>query len=101
MVRSYLPISLLISLPFMYSALGNQQSIWKRKAVDKKLNNGLLMKSTGSKIMCNAACNILADCVSYNHKDDGLQCELLNTGIKKYRTTDGCKWLVLHERSAA
>ncbi|KAK3869134.1 hypothetical protein Pcinc_025539 [Petrolisthes cinctipes] len=81
MVRSYLPISLLISLPFLYPALGNQLSIWKWKAVDKKLNNGLLMKSTGSKIMCTFACIIRADCVSYNHKDDGMQCELLNTGM--------------------
>ncbi|KAK4292021.1 hypothetical protein Pmani_035184 [Petrolisthes manimaculis] len=49
--------------------------------VDKKLNNGLLFKSTRSRIMCSVACIKLPDCVSYNYKDDGLQCELLSTGV--------------------
>ncbi|KAK3879420.1 hypothetical protein Pcinc_015995 [Petrolisthes cinctipes] len=93
MARSYLPVSLLISLLFLYSALGNPQSIWRRKAVDKKLNNGLLLKSTGSRIMCNAACNILPDCISYNYKDDGMQCELLNTGMMNIgQLTDASGW---------
>ncbi|KAK3887246.1 hypothetical protein Pcinc_008642 [Petrolisthes cinctipes] len=98
MVRSYLPVSLLISLLFLYSALGNPQSIWRRTDVDKKLNNNLLLKSTGSRIMCNAACKILPDCISYNYKDDGLECELLSTGITNIgQLTDASGWSYMRE----